>query len=217
MQIEKRKLKMTTIKNRIYSYCTANKVVMLHTLVGTCIFYFFIHPITMVMYWFEFNGGNQANLKLADIIIQRSAHAFSFHMTGMSSIFLAIGIITGAGSGTYYKRIQNKSKLLLKQKKIISHDIEQTIQKGENEFTEFKSSIRYDYSKKATNKDLETVIAKSITGFMNGKGGKLIVGIADNGEILGLENDYATLKHKSRDGFERRIYEITSCFIGAEF
>lgn len=203
--------------NRIHTYFTANKVVILHTLTGVCIFYFFIHPVTMVMYWFEFNKGNLNNLTPADIIIQRSLHAFSFHMKGMSSIFLIIGIVTGLGSGIYYNNIQKKNKLLLKQHQFISRDIEQTIQEGENEYTEFKSSIRYDYSKKSINKELEIVIAKSLAGFMNSNGGKLIIGIADNGEVLGLEHDFATLKHKNRDGFERRVYEIISCFIGAEF
>lgn len=203
--------------NRIHSYFTAYKVVMLHTLTGVCIFYFIIHPVTMVMYWFEFNEGNPKNLTLADIIIQRALHAFSFHMTGMSVIFLIIGIVIGLGSGIYYTSIQKKNKLLLKQKQFISRDIEQTIQEGENEYTEFKSSIRYDYSKKTTNKELEIVIAKSIAGFMNSNGGKLIIGIADNGEALGLEHDFATLKHKNRDGFERRVYEIVSCFLGSEF
>lgn len=216
-QIVDQKLNMTTIKNKMYSYCTANKVVMLHTLTGVFIFYFLIHPLTMIMYWFEFNKGNTTNFNLVDIVIQRSLHAFSFHMTGMSSIFLFIGVLTGAGSGIYYKSIQNKNKLLLKQKQFISRDIEQTIQEGENEYTEFKSSIRYDYSKKTTNKELEIVIAKSIAGFMNSNGGKLIIGIADNGEALGLELDFATLKHKNRDGFERRVYEIVSCFLGSEF
>jgi hypothetical protein len=208
---------MTIIRNTIYSYCKANKVVMLHTLVGMFFFYLLIHPLTMVMYWFEFNEGNTSNLDLTDIITQRLKHAFSFHMTGMSLIFLFIGIVVGLGSGFYYKSIQKKNKLILKQGQFIDIDIEQIIQLGENEYTEFKSSLRYDYFKKNTNKELEIVIAKSISGFMNANGGKLIVGIADNGEVLGLENDYVSLRHKNRDGFERRIYEIISSFIGAEF
>ncbi|WP_163769896.1 AlbA family DNA-binding domain-containing protein, partial [Proteus mirabilis] len=86
-----------------------------------------------------------------------------------------------------------------------------------NEYTEFKSSLRYDYAKKNTNKELEIVIAKTIAGLMNANGGKLIIGISDKGEILGLENDYFTLKHKNRDGFERRVYEIVNQYLGVEF
>lgn len=208
---------MTISQNKIYSFYTVNKVVMMHTLAGVFIFYFLIHPLTMIMYWFEFYKGTTVNLNLADIIIQRSLHAFSFYMVGMSLIFLIIGILAGLGSGIYYKSIQKKNKLLLKQEQFINIDIEQIIQLGENEYTEFKSSIRYDYSKQITNKELEVVIAKSISGFMNANGGKLIIGISDSGEILGLEHDYASLRNKNRDGLERRIYEIISLFIGAEF
>jgi Predicted transcriptional regulator containing an HTH domain and an uncharacterized domain shared with the mammalian protein Schlafen len=73
----------------------------------------------------------------------------------------------------------------------------QLIENGENEQIEFKSSIRYDYFRKTTNRELELVIAKTIVGFMNAKGGKLILGVDDDGNILGLEKDFKTLKHKT--------------------
>lgn len=208
---------MKAIKNKIFSIYKSNKIVLLHTFVGIFIFYFVIHPLTMSMYWIEFYKGNKENLNLLNVIFEQSQHAFSFYMIDMSFVFLFIGIFTGLGSGIYYKSIINKNKLLLKQDQLINRDIEEIIQQGENQFTEFKSSVRYDYIKKNTNKDLEMVIAKSIAGFMNNNGGKLIVGIDDNGKILGLENDYKTLKHKNRDGFERKIYEIVNGFLGAEF
>jgi len=37
---------------------------------------------------------------------------------------------------------------------------------------------------------------------MNGEGGSLIIGVADDGEILGLKADYNILRKKDRDGFE---------------
>ena len=44
------------------------------------------------------------------------------------------------------------------------------------------------------------VVAKTIAGFLNGKGEILIIGIADDGNVLGLEKDYRTLskRHRSR-------------------
>ncbi|MBI3718595.1 MAG: ATP-binding protein [Sphingobacteriales bacterium] len=208
---------MTHTSSKYHNYYKVNKAVILHTLISAAVFYFIIHPLTMAMYWFEFNENHQANLSVADIIIKRWFHSFSFHMTGMSGIFLLIGTTTGFGFGIYFKNMQKKNRLLLKQEQFLNLNIEQTIQQGENEYTEFKSSLRYDYAKKNTNKELEIVIAKTIAGLMNANGGKLIIGIADNGEILGLENDYFTFKHKNRDGFERRLYEIISQYLGAEF
>lgn len=216
-ELDKHDVKMEAIKRSIYSFFNNNKIQISHMLAGIVIFYFLIHPLTMVIYWFEFHGQNHPDFTFANLFVQRILHSFSFHMTGMSSIFLSIGIATGLGSGMYYNRIRKKNILLIKQEEFIKRDIGQVILQGENEFTEFKSSIRYDYCKKIVNKELETAIAKSICGFMNTWGGKLIIGISDKGEILGLENDYSTLKHKNRDGFERRVYEIISDHLGTEF
>ncbi|MBX9893139.1 MAG: ATP-binding protein [Chitinophagaceae bacterium] len=211
------KKEMTHISSKYYSYYKVNKPVILHTLIGAAVFYFIIHPLTMAMYWFEFHENHQVNLSVADIITKRWLHAFSFHMTGMSAVFLLMGVATGLGFGFYYRNMQKKNSLVRKQEHFLNLNIEQTIQIGENEYTEFKSSLRYDYAKKNTNKELEIVIAKTIAGFMNANGGKLIIGISDKGEILGLENDYFTLKHKNRDGFERRVYEIVNQYLGVEF
>ena len=63
---------------------------------------------------------------------------------------------------------------------------------------------------------MELVIAKTIVGFMNTKGGKLIIGVDDEGNTLGLENDYKTLKHKNKDGYERAIFRIISTQLGHE-
>ena len=36
------------------------------------------------------------------------------------------------------------------------------------------------------NKDLEQVIVKSVAAFANGQGGTLLIGVKDDGEVLGL-------------------------------
>ena len=73
------------------------------------------------------------------------------------------------------------------QKHLLNTDTKGLIEGGENHRVEFKSSIRYDYRQKTTNRDLETVIAKTIAGFMNANGGRLLIGVNDQGEVLGLE------------------------------
>jgi len=89
----------------------------------------------------------------------------------------------------------------------ISHQLSdkhasELIKLGENNHLEFKSSFRYDLKEQKVNKDLEYVIAKSIAAFNNAKGGTLIIGVDDDGKILGLENDINTLKRKNLDFFE---------------
>lgn len=75
----------------------------------------------------------------------------------------------------------------------------------ENEQIEFKSSFRYDYQLQKINKKREKDIAKSVAGFANSKGGELFIGVSDEGKILGLENDYFSLKKKNSDGFEIEV------------
>jgi len=79
------------------------------------------------------------------------------------------------------------------------------IKQGESMHLEFKSSFRYDYHKLTVNKDLESVIAKSVAAFSNAKGGTLLIGINDDGDVLGLENDINTLKRKDIDFFENTL------------
>lgn len=76
---------------------------------------------------------------------------------------------------------------------------------GENDHLEFKSSFRYDYQLSVVNKELEGVIAKSVAAFANGRGGTLLIGVDDDGNVLGLEKDIETLKRKDMDFFENTL------------
>lgn len=82
------------------------------------------------------------------------------------------------------------------------------IEKGETSKLEFKSSLRYDYKLEKENKILEDVILKSIAAFANARGGTLLIGLDDDKNILGLENDFNTLKKSDIDGFELHITRL---------
>ncbi len=97
-------------------------------------------------------------------------------------------------------------------------DWKEIIVKGENNFVEFKSSMRWDYKENQVNKNLEYVIAKTISGFLNSEGGTLIIGVDDDGVILGLDKDYSTLgKKQNRDGFLLALVQIINNYLGKEF
>lgn len=63
------------------------------------------------------------------------------------------------------------------------------IELGEGENTEFKSTLRYNLHSKKFGKEIEHAALKTIAAFLNSAGGTLIVGVDDNKNILGLEND----------------------------
>lgn len=76
------------------------------------------------------------------------------------------------------------------------------IQRGESGTLELKSTARMNLQTGKRDPRIELVIAKTVAGFMNAEGGTLLVGVADDGAIHGLDDDYATLNRPNRDGFE---------------
>ena len=95
--------------------------------------------------------------------------------------------------------------------------LQKQIGRGESSRLEFKSSLRWDYRQERPNKDLETVIVKSVAAFSNGLGGTLLIGVSDGGEILGLESDYACLKDQGKDYFELHLRSLLITQYGLEF
>lgn len=73
---------------------------------------------------------------------------------------------------------------------------------GESETREFKSSARWNLHTGKRDEEMETVIAKTVSAFLNSGGGTLLIGVDDEGELIGLENDYSTLKSPDADRFE---------------
>ena len=72
----------------------------------------------------------------------------------------------------------------------------------EHEQLEFKPTFRGDLNN-TQNRDFEFENLKTIVGFLNGIGGVLLIGVDDNGVIIGLDNDYKKLGQKpNSDGFQ---------------
>ena len=88
---------------------------------------------------------------------------------------------------------------------------------GENQHVEFKSSLRWDQHLQKVNSKLEDVILKSIAAFSNGKGGTLLIGVRDNGEIAGLEGDFNSLKKNDSDYFEIHLRNLMKQNFGIPF
>lgn len=193
------------------------KIVLIHIIMGISIFYFLVHPFTAVLYWFEYTNAEYTSQLFKEVLKNQLLESFSFNMIQMSIALTTFGGFLGLITGLFWINFNKKKNLIKKQEHIIKRDVKKLIESGENDWVEFKSSIKYDYFKEMPNRDLELVIAKTITGFMNAKGGKLIIGVDDNGNFIGLENDFKTLKHPNKDGYERNIFKIISNYIGQEF
>lgn len=107
----------------------------------------------------------------------------------------------------FHFKMSLKSAVSL-EKELTNDLIFKIISKGESEFVEFKSSLRWDYREEKVNKNLEQVILKSINAFANAKGGNLFIGVSDDMEILGLEKDFSTLQKQDADYFELHLRKL---------
>ena len=73
----------------------------------------------------------------------------------------------------------------------------------ENEVKEFKSSIVFPAGGVSDDIDKQLlIIAKTIAGFQNNKGGTLYLGVNDSGEVVGIKHDYKYLNSSDNDAFE---------------
>ena len=95
--------------------------------------------------------------------------------------------------------------------------IEDLIARGESLGVEYKSSLRWDYRDNQVSKALTKVVAKTLAAFMNSQGGTLLIGVADDGEVLGLDKDFDSLGSKgNRDGFELTFRNAIGSYLGED-
>lgn len=75
------------------------------------------------------------------------------------------------------------------------------IKKDEAIDREFKESYRLDKKTKEVNKELELACFRSIAAFLNTQGGTLYVGVSNNMELIGLNDEIRKLHKGSNDKF----------------
>lgn len=67
--------------------------------------------------------------------------------------------------------------------------IKSLISSGESNRVEFKSTLRWNLKTDRSEKVIEKAWLKSAAAFLNSDGGVVLVGVEDNGDILGIETD----------------------------
>ena len=110
-----------------------------------------------------------------------------------------------------------KARIDLNYRQPDNEEIQELIAAGESERVELKSTLRYDLRAKSPNKKLEYAIAKTIAAFLNSEGGDLFIGIDDEHNALGLEDDIQTLSKNNLDGFNLHLVGIIRNYIGGDY
>ena len=88
---------------------------------------------------------------------------------------------------------------------------------NETDQIEFKQTLRLDINTQTSEIRLETTALKTIVGFINNNGGHLIIGVSDDGQISGMENELLKFHKKSHDKFKIFFGDKVGQRIGKEF
>ncbi|MGH7844350.1 MAG: RNA-binding domain-containing protein [Candidatus Binatia bacterium] len=108
-------------------------------------------------------------------------------------------------------------KITATEKTVVPVSVEDLIAEGESDELEFKATLRWDLKEAVVNKKLEEVVIKAIAAFANSQGGTLLIGVADDGDVIGLEPDYQSLGDVDRDKFELHLRNLLNQQFGTGF
>lgn len=89
--------------------------------------------------------------------------------------------------------------------------VSQIVQQGETTTVEFKSTLRINLHTGDRDPRMELSVLKTIAAFVNAGGGTLVIGVTDNGDVLGIDND----KFESEDKMYLHLVNLLKDKIGA--
>ncbi len=85
------------------------------------------------------------------------------------------------------------------------------IKQGESKTLEFKSTLRWNLKEdRKDDKHITHAVLKTIAAFLNTEGGDLLVGVSDDGGIVGIERD----RLESDDKFMRHLAQVVRNGLG---
>lgn len=103
---------------------------------------------------------------------------------------------------------KNDQNTLNTVRRVVSGDLdkntplEELLERGEDEQTEFKETFsKNPYSGKMKDLDLKLATLKDVASFLNTKGGVLLLGVNDSGEVTGIEQD----RYEGEESYKRDI------------
>jgi len=161
--------------------------------------------------WFVCLGiGPKGHVMLAEAVAEYG----NIHIISARALLNELG-------GTVKKQLVEKLELLLLnvllEVKPSEAKLLELIKMPEGQHLEFKSTLRFHIQRKTVDISLEKACLKTICAFLNAEGGILMIGIGDDGQLIGLFYDYQTFEKQNRDGFENHLVNIISSRIGNEF
>lgn len=149
---------------------------------------------------------------------------YNYSMTSLSLVFLGAIIASIVGyiymNGTkiefmdnLVKKFKSKNPNLFIERTDSPEELIDLIKKGENEKIEFKSTLRTNIHTSEHDKKIEQTVLKTIAAFLNKEGGTLLIGVSDDGSILGIERDH----FQSNDKFNLHFSNLIKDHLGNQY
>lgn len=107
----------------------------------------------------------------------------------------------------------SRIQILIENRSERAQEIREIISRGESSTLEFKSSLRMNLHTGRTDPNIELSALKSIAAFLNSSGGTLLIGVNDQGVVVGIELD----KFQNIDKFQLHFWNLFREALGAEF
>ncbi|OQK16067.1 AAA family ATPase [Methyloprofundus sedimenti] len=190
---------------------------LIGALTGVLIFY----PVYDFIFFYESEGTSediQVQITTALVYVYNQLKTSLMGGTPAKTVFLGqVGAVFGLIIAFIYELLHWRLQRIGRLSSELSVNLHTLIMQGEGPSVEFKSSLRWDLEQNRVNRALETVVLKTLAGYLNSSiGGTLLIGVSDSGQIIGLEKDYKSLKRQDQDGFEQAIITAISTQLGAD-
>ncbi|AIZ56966.1 divergent AAA domain protein [Candidatus Methanoplasma termitum] len=146
----------------------------------------------------------------------------SMEQTMNQLTYVIIGILI-VSAAFYFGRKSSAVKLLVTKYPVLGatllkveynemKGIEKAIEGGECETVEFKSTLRTSLITGERDEMIERAVLKTLVAFLNSKGGLLLIGVEDNGNVIGIDPSF-----KNRDKAGLHLTNLITTHIGNEF
>jgi hypothetical protein len=133
--------------------------------------------------------------------LDRVADGFTYALFGLLGLgVLALALI----AARYRRRLVALLRRRLPQVES-EEELRALIAGGESDRVEFKSTLRTNLATGKPGKEVEMAWLKTVVAFLNSNGGVLLIGIADDGEAVGLEADRFVSEDKFMLHFNNQI------------
>ncbi len=155
----------------------------------------------------------QLAVLLPDPLLQSETSRLGFVMLYSALALLAIVLLFVLVLYRRFGREAGAAPARTRYSEASEEDIRALIHKGESAELEFKSTLRWNLKTGKPDKKIELASLKSIVSFLNSEGGTLLIGVDDEGGILGIDAQ----NFRNEDKYLLHFNNLIKQHIGLEF